>query len=125
MTLQAASTAVNGLSLLTYELLHKNQRQLIDEAYESACVDVATFKKVLLDAANQRPNSGDRIQLMLDGLLRLIPADLSPAELERLRSIFVGEKLTLYDLLGLYAIGRSAQYEYRIVQILQTQPHDN
>lgn len=125
MTLQAVSTAVNGVSQLTYELLHKNQRQLIDDAYESARVDVQTFTKVLLDAANGLPNSGDRIQLMLDGLLRLIPADLSPTDLERLRAVFVSEKLTLYDLLGLYAIGRGAQYEYRVVQIIQTQPKES
>lgn len=116
--------AVSGLAKVAYELLHKTQRELIDEAFAQSRIDTKKFLRALLDMVDGQPDAPARLQLMLDGLVRLVPVDISPADMERLSILPVGNRLDLYDLLGLYAIGRGAAFSQRVNQILQTQPNN-
>lgn len=106
--------AVAAISKVAYEMLHKTQRQLIDDAYQDAQADVTHFKQTLLE------NNSTGSQLLLDGLMYGIRAHITSSEYQQLNNTSLN--LNAYSLLGLYCRARGAEFAQRICQIVQTEP---
>lgn len=107
--------AVSQVARVAYEVLHQSQRELIDEAYEEASHDVGRFKAALL------AHDIIAVQLLLDGLMFGIKADITVSEFNQLRGIKLGQEFDAYDLLGLYCRARGAGFAQRVNQIIQTE----
>jgi hypothetical protein len=110
--------AVGWIARLSYEILHKNQKERIDEAYAKAAKDVGRFKQCLLEKRT------DLAALMLDGLMFGIQADVSPSERLQLEQFKLGEHFDAYDLLGLYQRARGAEFSREVCEIVQTTPKE-
>lgn len=98
---------------LVDDAINKDQRELLDDAMEKAEADCEKFKTDLL--------SGNMVgaQLALDGLRYGIKVNITEAEYSRLKSKAIST-VDAYDLLGLYCIGRSAEYIAQAAEIKTT-----
>lgn len=98
---------------ITYDLLHKDQRELIDAAIKQCQADEQVFAESVL-----RGDAGT-CNLLLDGLRHDGPAPLlTSGQADQLRDIT--PKIDGATLLRLYCLGREGDLAVRVREILQT-----
>jgi hypothetical protein len=98
---------------IAYDLLHKDQRELIDAEVKQCQADEQAFAEAVL-----RGDPGT-CNLLIDGLRHDGPSPLlTVGEADRLREIVPA--IDGATLLRLYALGREGDLAVRVSQIIQT-----
>lgn len=115
----SVAEAVASLRLgdIAYELLHKDQRELIDDAVKQCAADEQVFTEAVL-----RGDAGT-CNLLIGGLRHDGPAPLLTAgQLDRLAEI--RPQLDGGTLVRLYCLGREGDLAVRVREILSTTPQE-
>ncbi len=111
----SVSQAVASLRLgdIVFELLHKDQRELIDSAVKQCQADEQVFAEAVL-----RGDAGT-CNLLIDGLRHDGPAPLLTAgQADQLRAVI--PNIDGATLLRLYCLGREGDLAVRVREIVQT-----
>lgn len=110
--ISAVANVLSGAEKIAYDLLHPDQRVLIDKANAAAQDDGRTFVEAVLS------RNTERVNLLLGGLRSTILVQLTESESAELRSIV--PNIDGSALVGLYLRARSADLAERVCEILQT-----
>ena len=115
-TVPAVANAISSVADLVKEIVHEDQRELIDRDRKERIASGNQARGFLL--AGRLAS----LRLVTDQFLPAAFVELSEADFSKLDSICFSVRGT--DLLGLVCQGLLAQHQARIVQVIQTAPRD-
>lgn len=114
--------AIGNTAKLAYEILHLDQRELVDKDYAASLAEASEVVDALLETPLPGIEQRARIQLVIDGCLPAPFARLSPAQLARLNSerIIISKR----DFVGLVEGNLLAKHLARILEVSALAPKE-